>query len=293
MNLYKAALIGCGTMGKRHMQTFNDCGVQFKFVADTAESANEILDKLHGIDFIVVASPASTHYSYVKNLILQKIPVLVEKPLATNFNEARELVNLAISKNTVLFVGHSERYNPAVTNFMQSNFENFCRINSLKKNSFLHFNFERTHGFCERCRDVKVQFDLMVHDFDLLYYFVCKISEYLNINVENLLNLKNVECSQITTDRIVAQFNFDNIVANFVADRNCKKDSRNVEIFVENSTLSKISIDLAAYRTQNPAYAIIKEHCNFLNCLNGTFDYKNNLRGACFAVKMASQLVIV
>ncbi len=49
-----------------------------------------------------------------KVLIENNIAVLVEKPLAANVEQGREIVEIANKKNAVVAVGHSERCNPVV-----------------------------------------------------------------------------------------------------------------------------------------------------------------------------------
>ncbi|MBR2057885.1 MAG: Gfo/Idh/MocA family oxidoreductase, partial [Fibrobacter sp.] len=119
MKAYRAILVGNGTMGKRHRARFEACGAKFIAVADNQEEFNEITDKLTcgtagelPADFAVIASPASTHYTYAKFFLERKIPVLVEKPLAISGEEAQELVDLAAKNDTLLFVAQSECFNP-------------------------------------------------------------------------------------------------------------------------------------------------------------------------------------
>ncbi|GAC1352351.1 MAG: hypothetical protein NVS3B20_10130 [Polyangiales bacterium] len=66
-------------------------------------------------DLVVVATPADAHLSVAMFAIEQGRHVLVEKPLAPNASDARHLVHHAALRNTALFVGFSERFNPAVT----------------------------------------------------------------------------------------------------------------------------------------------------------------------------------
>lgn len=49
-----------------------------------------------------------------KEALLANKDVFVEKPLALNVNEGRELVNLAMEKRLILMVGHILRYHPAI-----------------------------------------------------------------------------------------------------------------------------------------------------------------------------------
>ena len=124
MKKYRAILVGNGTMGKRHRSRFEAVGVEFPCVVESeSELSNAFKDGENfnvanfPVDFAVIASPATTHYKYAKFFLTRKIPVFVEKPLATSAAEARELADLAESQGVTLFVAQSECFNPIFLNF--------------------------------------------------------------------------------------------------------------------------------------------------------------------------------
>jgi predicted dehydrogenase len=81
---------------------------------------------------------------------------LVEKPLASNLAEGRDLVETAQVGNAILQVGHLERYNPAIR-----------RLESIiKEPKFVECH--RLAPFVERGTDVDVVLDLMIHDIDVI-----------------------------------------------------------------------------------------------------------------------------
>ena len=195
MKRYKAILVGNGTMGKRHRIRFEACDVQFVAVVDNLAEFNEIADKLNfgnpveketctngmqasqEVDFVVISSPATTHYAYAKFFVERKIPVFVEKPLAIAGEEAQELVDLAVKNDTLLFVAQSECYNPLFLNFRK---HFLAELNM--RGHVLHdagnvrpdagnvrLEFRREHKYSERCRDVNVALDLLVHDLSLFF----------------------------------------------------------------------------------------------------------------------------
>ena len=171
MNPYKAILVGNGTMGKRHRTRFETCGVKFIAVADNQEEFDGIVDKLN-IDFAVIASPATTHYAYAKFFLERKIPVFVEKPLATTGHEAQELVDLAKRSVVTLFVAQSECYNPIFLNFRKHFLAELnARLGAGDKlpADNVRLEFRREHRHSERCRDVDVALDLLVHDLSLFF----------------------------------------------------------------------------------------------------------------------------
>ena len=292
---YKAILIGNGTMGQRHKRLFEEDGVEFIGVADTTAEAATLFEQIAAgalaPDFAVVASPAVTHDEYVKKCIKMKLPVLVEKPVSISGEDALEYQKHALKRNALVFVGHSERFNPAIEEFAKTD---FCKeMQGCLKSWFLqkqdvfpiYFKFTRTHGFSPRNRDVSVEYDLMIHDMDLLCSFVDK----------NSMLYKSLDCVELSDDRVHAIYDFRTLKAEFIADRNSASDARTVEISMNGRS---VTLDLGAYRKGNPAYALQKEHQAFLNCLNSyknsaqdedsAYDWYRGFYDACYAVVLVS-----
>jgi predicted dehydrogenase len=73
-----------------------------------------------GIDAVVVSTPPETHYEIVAECLQRGLHVLVEKPLTTNSDEARELITLANERDRILMVGHTFEYNPAVRHLKEA-----------------------------------------------------------------------------------------------------------------------------------------------------------------------------
>ena len=288
-------MIGCGTMGQRHKRLFEQDGVEFIGAADTAAEAGALFERIAAgdlaPDYAVVASPAVTHDEYVKKCIEIMLPVLVEKPVSVSGMDALEYQKLALERNAFVFVGHSERYNPAIEEFAKTDFcremQEYLKFWYLQKQDAapVSFKFTRTHGFSPRNRDVSVEYDLMIHDMDLLCYFVDK----------NAMMYKSFRCEELSDDRVHAFYDLKTLKAEFIADRNSASDARTVEISMNGRS---VTLDLGAYRNGNPAYALQKEHQAFLNYLNSykntaqdedsKYDWYGGFYDACYAVVMVS-----
>jgi predicted dehydrogenase len=60
-----------------------------------------------GVDAVVIATPASTHFDFARRALELGKHVLVEKPLATNTNDVERLIDLAAAKQKTLMVDHT------------------------------------------------------------------------------------------------------------------------------------------------------------------------------------------
>jgi predicted dehydrogenase len=64
------------------------------------------------VDCAVICAPTVLHVPLAKKCIDRGLPVLIEKGMAPNWNDARELVRFAQSKNATVAVAQNYRYNP-------------------------------------------------------------------------------------------------------------------------------------------------------------------------------------
>src|SRR5689334_8453144 len=116
----RIALIGTGKWGINYLNTIekmNNCKITH-IVSLSSKSLSRFSNLYHKttnyldllseseIDGVIIASPGSTHYKIVNDLI-NKYPLLVEKPLTLSLKNA-----LQINKNgNQLMVGHVYLYN--------------------------------------------------------------------------------------------------------------------------------------------------------------------------------------
>jgi predicted dehydrogenase len=108
------------------------------------------------VDAATIVTPTTYHHSIAREFLSHGIPVLVEKPLALNLQQAGELVDLSRRHQTILQVGHIERFNPA--------YEELRSRPITPK----FIEMERHGTFTGRSTDIGVVLDLMIHDLDLL-----------------------------------------------------------------------------------------------------------------------------
>src|SRR5205085_2025947 len=66
------------------------------------------------VDAVVIAAPATQHYEIAAKALNAGKHVFVEKPLALNAQDGKDLVQMAKDRSLVLMVGHILEYHPAV-----------------------------------------------------------------------------------------------------------------------------------------------------------------------------------
>src|SRR5687767_9559780 len=130
----RVAVVGMGYWGKNLVRNFHELG-SLHAVCDPAVSVEaSLLKDYPGVKYlrdydatlgdgdiaaIALATPAVTHYEMAKAALLAGKDVFVEKPLAIDVGQGRELVDLARTNGRILMVGHILRYHPAVQKLQQ------------------------------------------------------------------------------------------------------------------------------------------------------------------------------
>ncbi len=129
MSELRIAILGAGTMGRRHIDYVNASGdCQLVCICDSnsrvaelaAESevpffhdAFEALD-LASPDGAIIAAPTNLHEELAMACIRRGIVPLVEKPITAALEEAQRLVDDAAAAGVPVLVGHHRRYHPRI-----------------------------------------------------------------------------------------------------------------------------------------------------------------------------------
>lgn len=124
-------IIGAGYWGPNLIRNFSQLGTcNLSYICDvdekklasigpkypsakTIKNYSEMLNDPE-LDAIVIAVPSFLHFSIAKEALNKGKHVLIEKPITSNSNEAKELVALSNQKNKILMVDHTFEYNEAI-----------------------------------------------------------------------------------------------------------------------------------------------------------------------------------
>lgn len=106
-------IIGRGPWGDTYAKTLNRMGVPFwQASRDWAEMPD--------VDGVIIASAAKSHVGLAKHMLLQRTPILIEKPVCLTSQDAERVLKLARHVNGIVFVGHTRLYSPEWAEFKAS-----------------------------------------------------------------------------------------------------------------------------------------------------------------------------
>lgn len=193
----KIGIIGCGHWGFNYVRNFWEIDeVSQVKCCDTDRSRLERIRKRFSdvelcsdyhellndrqIRGVVVATPASTHYTIIKECLEQGKDVLAEKPLTLVPDEALELHELATKNGRILMVAHTFLYNAGVRKLKEL-------VESGKLGKIYYLNATRTHLGLIR-DDVNVIWDLAPHDVSIFNYLLDAVP--VSVNAVGACHLK-------------------------------------------------------------------------------------------------------
>lgn len=125
----------------------------------TTTDFNDLL-RQPGVDAVVIATPANTHFDLAWRALQHGKHVLVEKPLASTSEECARLMDEAARRRLVLMVDHTFVYTGAVRKMHEL-------VSSGQLGEIYYYDSVRVNlGLFQH--DVNVLWDLAVHDLSIL-----------------------------------------------------------------------------------------------------------------------------
>jgi predicted dehydrogenase len=233
----RVGVIGYGHVGRHHARILSELrDVDVQWIVDIdrkradegaaavgARAAYRAQDILWEVDAVSVAVPTQAHLEVAQPFLQHGVATLVEKPLAASLAEADQLIATAASTSATLGVGHTERFNPAVT----------AAASLMTEPRFIEVH--RLGAFPERSLDIDVVFDVMIHDLDVILSLVD--SEVASIEAVGVA---------VLTDRIdIANVRLrfaSGCIANLTASRISRERVRKIRWFQHDAY---VSIDYA------------------------------------------------
>ena len=137
MKTIRWGIIGCGSMGREHIENlFALGGAEVTALADphteslqaalalgrfnpTTFSSHEALINSGLCDAVAIASPNFTHAAILRDALKSKLHILVEKPLVTRLEDGVALLALARGRQALTWVAQEYRYMPPVAEMIR------------------------------------------------------------------------------------------------------------------------------------------------------------------------------
>jgi len=237
MKKLRVGVVGSGYLGRYHAEKYARMDdIELVGVVDIDKSkAEEVAGRfntkayLHHkylfgkVDAVSIVVPTPAHFSVARDFLENNIDVLIEKPMSETTEQADELIRFAKARSLIIQVGHLERFNPAVV----------ALRDIIKQPMFIESH--RLSIYKDRCTDVSVVLDLMIHDIDIILNFVR--SEILNIHAAGIPVISG------HVDIANARLEFKSgCIANVTASRISTKNERKIRLFQKDTY---ISVDFA------------------------------------------------
>ena len=240
--MLKIGIFGVGHLGKFHISNWqtianvsivgfydpNDTNAEEaikKFGLKRFEDMYSLLDAVDAVDII---TPTQFHFPVCEAALRKSKHVFVEKPLANNMDEARQLIKLVGEAKVKFQVGHVERFNPA-----------FQALKNKELNP-MFIEVHRLAQFNPRGTEVSVILDLMIHDIDIILHLVKSPVKQISAS--------GVAVMTDTPDIANVRIEFYNgCVANLTSSRISMKKMRKIRLFQKDAY---IGIDFLEKKTE-------------------------------------------
>lgn len=138
----KAIVIGCGSIGQRHIKNLKNIGIKSIFAYRTRKGFQQDLPDEFGVieinnwkdvvrhkpDIVVISNPTNFHLETALKFAPIVKGIFMEKPLSNSLEKIDKLVSLINKKNTVFFMGHNLMFHPIILSIKE-----FINLNDLGK----------------------------------------------------------------------------------------------------------------------------------------------------------------
>ena len=226
MSKIRVGVVGVGYLGRNHARIYSAMpDVELVGVADIDPGAARSVARdcgcpffldgaelIGSVDAVSIVVPTSEHTDVASEFLMQGVHMLMEKPIASTYDESVRLVEMAEQAGVIFQVGHLERFNAGV-----------CALSErIREPRFIEAH--RMSTFAARATDVDVVTDLMIHDIDIVLSLVKSPLE--RVSAVGLPTLtRHVDIAN-------ARLEFSNgAAANLTASRVSERRFRRIRIF--------------------------------------------------------------
>ena len=217
----RVAVVGAGIYGIHHLDAYTqNKRVKLVAVCDLSEKIRESIEENYHVktysdviemleneklDAVSIATPDAYHLQPAMEALKRGLHILVEKPLATTYEDGLKMVNLAKERGLLLGVDFHKRWDPVAINVREylKKSDGFPIRGYMSMDDIIAVP---TEWFSWGSRSTPTDF-LGSHCVDLMrYYMGCEVTQVFATGVKKLLPNKGVD----TYDSIQALITFEN-----------------------------------------------------------------------------------
>jgi UDP-N-acetyl-2-amino-2-deoxyglucuronate dehydrogenase len=225
MSTLRFALIGCGTIARKHASALQEYveGAEIgafvdldlsrardfgaKYGAPAFGSVGELMQSMgEQIDIFSVLTPSGAHCANVLELVKYGRPIVVEKPMALRLEDADRMIEACDAHGVKLFVVHQNRYNPPIVKAREALEQG--RFGRLVMGT-VRLRWTRDQAYYDSdswrgtwAHDGGVFMNQAVHHIDMLTWFMGSVESLRSMATTRLVN---IECED--TGVAVIRFN--------------------------------------------------------------------------------------
>lgn len=284
--MYRIGLVGCGGIGRAHLNAWKAIGVEIVAVVDLVEEKAKALAEQFGctaltdinalprdLDVVSVATPPYAHYGVTKTLLNNGYNVFCEKPLTMIWQEGEELAALAEAKGLKLGVGFKMRFEPIFAE-AKKHIGEIGRLQAVSSTKLQPYNPRPETAWIQK---TGAMFELSVHDFDLITYITGKSPKnVIASKVDHRFGWEREDAFQIMADygdgvtamlqgmyAVTSTFCFRDLTLTFLGDKGYMRVERPDRIIMHTDEYRVIEIP------QGGVNAFAAELSHFCDVLEG------------------------
>jgi predicted dehydrogenase len=128
----RIAIVGLGSIGSKHMNVLRELRPEIQVIAvrsgkkpdsnkgsgafHTVGSIEQAL--IIGVDAAIISTPAPFHLTQAAKFIAASVPLLIEKPICSNIDEARDFRDSIKKLELPILIGYLLRHSPGAATFI-------------------------------------------------------------------------------------------------------------------------------------------------------------------------------
>lgn len=239
----KFLVLGCGSIGRRHLHNLKTLGVENLMVYDPnfekmAQSHNdtgaEMFDNLaaafnSGPDVCFICSPTSVHVEQSIQAAQHNCHLFIEKPLSHNFSDLDRLKTEVESRNLITLVGCNMRFHPGPVKVKE-----LLSKNSIGRVLFSHLYFGSFLPDWRPATNYKETYSAKlslgggalldcIHEIDLACWYLGNVREVFCLIEKLLLDIETEDAAFLTlrhSNNIISHVHLDYLQRTY--QRGCK-----------------------------------------------------------------------